>query len=121
MYACSVKVPLYDVDSMDCSEDDSECKAFVDRTGEFVEVLCCDYGFRGGTARVTSETSGELPYSAWELVRTTKRGGREGGALCKACTQALYGTLAWGGMLPGLQAASPRVFVPQGALAGGLS
>lgn len=37
------------------------CQVFINREDEIVPVLCCDYGFRSGTARMYQNADGTLP------------------------------------------------------------
>jgi ubiquinol oxidase len=50
--------------------DDSEdsCPVFIDREGNIVEVMCCDYGFRSNSGRLYQQGYGQIPDSAWTLV-----------------------------------------------------
>ncbi|GIL66978.1 hypothetical protein Vafri_20475 [Volvox africanus] len=55
--------------SLDSVSTDEECSAFIDRDGEFVEVLCCDYGFRTGASRMYSkDADGRIPRNAFQLA-----------------------------------------------------
>eukprot|EP00879_Flechtneria_rotunda_P018613 GHRR01019531.1.p1 GENE.GHRR01019531.1~~GHRR01019531.1.p1 ORF type:complete len:370 (+),score=88.15 GHRR01019531.1:229-1338(+) len=47
---------------------DENCPVYMDRDGNFVEVMCCDYGFRSNSGRLYQEGYGQIPLSAWELA-----------------------------------------------------
>eukprot|EP00775_Hariotina_reticulata_P006705 gene6705-6926_t len=49
-------------------EEEGNCPVFVDRDGNFVNVMCCDYGFRSSSGRLYQEGYGQIPKSAWDLA-----------------------------------------------------
>lgn len=54
------------VDSLASTEDD--CPVFIDRDGNMIEVMCCDYGFRTGAQRVYSDVGPRIPLPTWRLA-----------------------------------------------------
>eukprot|EP00877_Chromochloris_zofingiensis_P007896 jgi/Chrzof1/335/Cz01g12010.t1 len=44
------------------------CKVFIDRDGDVIEVMCCDYGFRAGSGRLYQEKYGEVPGNVFEMA-----------------------------------------------------
>lgn len=38
-----------------------QCVTFIDRDGELIEAMCCDYGFRSGAMRMYSDEDGRIP------------------------------------------------------------
>ena len=44
---------------------------FVAPDGKIQEVMCCDYGFRSGFGRLYQGGDGEIPKSAFALVRSS--------------------------------------------------
>ncbi len=44
---------------------------FVAPDGNIQEVMCCDYGFRSGFGRLYQGGDGEIPKSAFALVRSS--------------------------------------------------
>ncbi|GIL82973.1 hypothetical protein Vretimale_8495 [Volvox reticuliferus] len=64
-----VRGTVFFTTSLDSVSTDEECSAFIDRDGEFVEVLCCDYGFRTGASRMYSkDADGRIPRNAFQLA-----------------------------------------------------
>lgn len=51
------------------SSDNEDCSVFVAPDGNIHEVMCCDYGFRSGFGRLYQGGDGEIPKSAFALVR----------------------------------------------------
>lgn len=49
-------------------EDEGHCPVFIDRAGNIVETMCCDYGFRTSSGRMYMQGYGQIPTNAWELV-----------------------------------------------------
>jgi len=45
-----------------------DCPVFVDRKGEFVRVMCSDYGYRSGVGRMYQSADGTIPVSGFELA-----------------------------------------------------
>ncbi|KAJ9518719.1 hypothetical protein QJQ45_018695 [Haematococcus lacustris] len=63
--------PLFAPPSMDDEElgsDDEECAVYVGRDGKFVEVMCCDYGYRAGSGRMYNTDSGTIPMSGVQMA-----------------------------------------------------
>lgn len=46
------------------------CRVFVDRDGEVIRVMCCDYGFRAGAGRMYQDNYGEVPENVFVMVRS---------------------------------------------------
>nr|AAM12876.1 quinol-to-oxygen oxidoreductase [Chlamydomonas reinhardtii] len=66
--ASGVQQPVYFADSVASVSMDEECSAFIDRDGDFMEVMCCDYGFRSGASRMyQQENDGRIPKNAFQL------------------------------------------------------
>lgn len=55
-------------DAEEPDDDDAKCNVFVDREGNYIETMCCDYGFRTGVGRVYSDAAGKIPRNAWRLA-----------------------------------------------------
>ncbi|GBF99932.1 plastid terminal oxidase [Raphidocelis subcapitata] len=51
--------------------DEEECPLFIDRDGEFVEVMCCDYGFRTGGQSFSRHSGPTIPPSLIKLAFNT--------------------------------------------------
>ncbi|KIZ07729.1 Alternative oxidase 4 [Monoraphidium neglectum] len=49
-------------------EEDYNCPVFIDRDGNMVEIMCCDYGFRSGAQRVYSDIGARIPAPTWRLA-----------------------------------------------------
>ncbi|GLC53326.1 hypothetical protein PLESTB_000732400 [Pleodorina starrii] len=65
----AVRGTVFFTTSLDSVSFDDECSAFIDRDGEFVEVMCCDYGFRTGASRMYSkDADGRIPRNAFQLA-----------------------------------------------------
>ncbi|GFR44103.1 hypothetical protein Agub_g5265 [Astrephomene gubernaculifera] len=65
----SMKGTVFFTSSLDSASLDEECSAFIDRDGNFVEVMCCDYGFRTGASRMyDKDADGRIPVSAFKLA-----------------------------------------------------
>ncbi|KIZ00464.1 Alternative oxidase 4, chloroplastic/chromoplastic [Monoraphidium neglectum] len=45
----------------DLSDPSDTCKLFVDREGNLIRCMCCDYGFRAGAGRLYQDRYGEVP------------------------------------------------------------
>lgn len=59
-------------------EEPEQCVTFVDRDGELVEAMCCDYGWRSGAMRMYSEEDGRIPANFLELgIQNFKKEYRE--------------------------------------------
>lgn len=54
--------------STDMEDEDGNCPVFVDREGNMIEVMCCDYGFRSNSGRMYQQGYGQIPKSAWSLA-----------------------------------------------------
>lgn len=50
-------------------KDKDNCRVFVDRDGDMIRVMCCDYGFRTGSGRLYQEAYGEVPANVFVMVR----------------------------------------------------
>lgn len=50
------------------NEASDECKLFVDRDGEVIKCMCCDYGFRAGAGRLYQDRYGEVPGSIIDMA-----------------------------------------------------
>ncbi|GMH39800.1 hypothetical protein BSKO_07698 [Bryopsis sp. KO-2023] len=55
-------------DSINGPESPEQCFPFMDRDGNSVEVMCCDYGFRSGVGRMYQDRYGEIPDNVWGLA-----------------------------------------------------
>lgn len=56
------RVPPKSVPLDDANEHQLEqCLTFIDRDGELIEAMCCDYGFRSGAMRMYSDEDGRIP------------------------------------------------------------
>eukprot|EP01025_Chloroclados_australasicus_P057175 TRINITY_DN7117_c0_g1_i13.p2 TRINITY_DN7117_c0_g1~~TRINITY_DN7117_c0_g1_i13.p2 ORF type:complete len:450 (+),score=69.27 TRINITY_DN7117_c0_g1_i13:187-1536(+) len=55
----------YDEDEI--VDDEGPCDSFIDNEGNFIPVMCCDYGFRTGTMRVYSEKRGTIPKNLFAI------------------------------------------------------
>ncbi|KAI8468912.1 MAG: alternative oxidase-domain-containing protein [Monoraphidium minutum] len=42
-------------------EDAGNCKLYIDREGNMIQCMCCDYGFRAGAGRLYQDRYGEVP------------------------------------------------------------
>eukprot|EP00775_Hariotina_reticulata_P004226 gene4226-4475_t len=45
-----------------------DCRVFIDRDGEMIRVMCCDYGFRTGAGRLYQEKYGEVPSNVFVMA-----------------------------------------------------
>uniref|UniRef100_A0A383VUK8 Ubiquinol oxidase n=1 Tax=Tetradesmus obliquus TaxID=3088 RepID=A0A383VUK8_TETOB len=54
------------VNSVD--EEDGNCPVYIDREGNIINVMCCDYGFRSNSGRLYQEGYGKIPHSMWHLA-----------------------------------------------------
>lgn len=63
-------------------DDDGTCGVFMDRDGEAIRVMCCDYGFRAGAGRLYQENYGEVPGNVFEMVGGAGGKGQQVGCTC---------------------------------------
>lgn len=62
------------------AQDTDNCHIFVDRDGEMIRVMCCDYGFRTGSGRLYQDMYGEVPDNVFAMVSgQVKPSGRQAG------------------------------------------
>lgn len=62
------------------AQDTENCHIFVDRDGEMIRVMCCDYGFRTGSGRLYQDMYGEVPDNVFAMVSgQVKPSGRQAG------------------------------------------
>lgn len=54
----------------DEAEGTYECATFYDHSGNIIQPMCADYGFRSGSGRLYSEHYGETPGSFFELAKS---------------------------------------------------
>lgn len=69
------KKSLYNTESLDSTDDKEaagsnkeDCDVFIDRDGDFVKVMCCDYGFRAGAGRMYRGNDGRIPMNMFQLA-----------------------------------------------------
>lgn len=65
---CRVAAPLTPA-RQESQDGDDGCRVFMDRDGEAIQVMCCDYGFRAGAGRLYQEDYGEVPDNVLVLAR----------------------------------------------------
>jgi hypothetical protein len=53
--------------------DTDNCRVFVDRDGDMIRVMCCDYGFRTGSGRLYQDAYGEVPADVFTMVSTMQQ------------------------------------------------
>lgn len=53
--------------------DADNCRVFVDRDGDMIRVMCCDYGFRTGSGRLYQDAYGEVPDNVFAMVGACAR------------------------------------------------
>ncbi|KAF6256800.1 plastid terminal oxidase [Scenedesmus sp. NREL 46B-D3] len=49
-------------------EPTDTCRFFVDRDGQMIRVMCCDYGFRAGAGRLYQDKYGEVPDNVFVMA-----------------------------------------------------
>ncbi|WIA39156.1 hypothetical protein OEZ86_005284 [Tetradesmus obliquus] len=59
--ATPVSQPARQTLATDSQEPTDNCRFFVDRDGEMIRIMCCDYGFRAGAGRLYQDKYGEVP------------------------------------------------------------
>ncbi|WIA18851.1 hypothetical protein OEZ85_003529 [Tetradesmus obliquus] len=59
--ATPVSQPARQKLATDSQEPTDNCRFFVDRDGEMIRIMCCDYGFRAGAGRLYQDKYGEVP------------------------------------------------------------
>ncbi|KAK9820361.1 hypothetical protein WJX72_009421 [[Myrmecia] bisecta] len=65
--ATNGRSPMLESTDLHADSDDEGCDVFLDSTGQVMEVMCCDYGFRSGFGRLYQGQVGEIPKSFFAL------------------------------------------------------